>query len=516
MAASALPGRRSRQFPVKTVVVGGGAVFTAFVFSSGGPLAAELLLGLMFVVGFVALSAVRPAFSVIGIVVWVPSQTAVLSYLYNKGLPTPLVKDLGYFKELWAIGLAVAVLRSGALSRRFDGLDWLVASYVGIASAYLLLPVVAPGALGGLPWSVRLNAWRLIAMFVVVFFCARRLNFSPAVMRALFIVVAVEAIALAGFAFWEATDKTGFNDFLVDTINLPAYKADLFDRPYPNPANLLTPGSIGGTSYNRAGSIFASPLTLGFFMLIPFGLALERIGGRRLWLLAAVAGGGSLYAIFLTVTRSALIGAVIAVLLAATFTVSRSSPQRLRVFVLLGIAVAFVLPAAGQSATVARFEALFTHTQLDPDAQGHVDSPREALNATLAKPFGLGLGSNSATGTRFGAPITITAENSYLETAVEIGMVPAALFLGSLIVMMRHLRRRSQQPGAAASLAGGAWLSGWALTASGMFLQTWYELPVALVFWTIAGVALSGSPPEPDDAPVEAHANATELITAAY
>jgi hypothetical protein len=504
------------QLPAKTVVVGGAATFAAFLFSSGGPLAAELLLGLLFVVGFVALSAARPAFSVIGIVAWVPSQTPVLAYLYNLGLPTPLVKDLGYFKEFWAIGLAVAVLRTGALTHRFDGLDWLVTSYVGIASAYLLLPVVAPGALGGLPWAVRLNAWRLIALFVIVFFCARRLSFSAAAMRALFVIIAVEAVVLGGFAFWEATDKTGFNDFLVDTINLPAYKADLFNQPYADPTNLLTPGSIGGTSYNRVGSLYASPLTLGFFMLIPFGLALERIGGRRMWWLAAVAGGGSLYAIFLTVTRSALVGAGVAVLLAAVFTVSRSSPQRLRVFVLLGIALVFVLPAAGQSATVARFEALFTHTQLDPDAQGHVDSTRDALNAAIDQPFGRGLGANSATGKRFGAPITITAENSYLETAVEIGMVPAALFLGSLIVMMRQLRRRALGSGAAAGLAGGAWLAGWGLTASGLFLQTWYELPVALVFWTIAGVALSRQPPEPDEVPDHGHADATELITSAY
>ncbi|HVX68588.1 MAG TPA: O-antigen ligase family protein [Mycobacteriales bacterium] len=511
-AASALAVRPPTVQRAAPILVTGSAVLGAFLFSAGGPVTAELLLATLFVVGFVGLSASRPAFSVIGLVAWVPIQTTVLSYLYHLGVPGSLARNVGYLKELWAIGLAIAVLRSGALRRRFDALDWLVVLYVGIASVYLFLPLAAPGALGGVPWSGRVNAWRLLALAVVVFFCARRLSFSAAVMSRLFVIVAVITLILTGFALWESIDANGFNDFLVNTIGLPAFKADLFDSPFPDPTYVLLASGDNAFNYTRVGSLFNNPLTLGFFMLIPFGLALERIGGRRMWQLAAVVGGASLYTIFLTVTRSAVVGAGVAVLLVAAFQASRASRQRLRLFVVLGIALALLLPVAGHSATVGRFEGLFNPVHRDDSSQEHVETTPAAFAAALRTPLGRGLGANTSTGTRFGVSTSITSDNSYIETANEIGMVPAVLFVAALLMLLRRLRERAQEIGAAASLAGGLWLAGSGLAVAGLFLQTWYDLTTSLAFWVLAGVALSdrAEPEEPD------YVDAKELMTSAY
>jgi hypothetical protein len=65
------------------------------------------------------------------------------------------------------------------------------------------------------------------------------------------------------------------------------------------------------------------------------------------------------------------------------------------------------------------------------------------------------------------------------------------VFVGFLVVALVNLRRRAALLVEHSGLAGGVWLAGCGLVLGALTLQVWTELTVTLVFWTLAGVALS-------------------------
>jgi hypothetical protein len=474
-----------RRWTVLSVVVA-----LVFFIAAGGHVAGFLAIGIVALVGLVWLAAARPAVSLVGIIVWVPVQVSALAFLYRHGAPALLVKNLGYLKEFWEIALLCAVFRQRRVPRPFDALDWIITAYIAIATAELLLPFVAPGTLGGNPFNVRLNAWRLDAMFMVVFLCVRRLDWDPQIVRSVRLAVFFVGAVLAGFALWEATDNSGFNDFLLHTIDLPSYRADVLHNPFGTRTNLLTPGSIGNTTYTRVGSLINDPLALGFFMTVPFAVALERVGAHRMVKMASVVAGISAATVLLTITRGAIVSLGVIAILGACVGISRVSTERLRVVLVMIAAIAVLLPVAGQSAFVARMEGIFTSSH-DEDTQLHITRPLEAARELANHPLGRGLGTNNSTGSRFDTGTSAASENSYLQTGMELGMPSMALFIAALIMTLIQLRRRSKEDSDASGLAGGVWLAGCGLAVGGLVLEVWYQLAVTLIFWATAAVALS-------------------------
>jgi hypothetical protein len=455
----------------------------------------------------IVVCAHRPHVAVVGIVAWVPLQVPFLSLLFRLGAPAAVVRNLGYLKEFWALSLLLALFVAPAevrRRRRLDALDLLALGYIAIATSYLLIPFVAPGTLGGQPFIVRLNAWRAEALFVVVFFCIRQLRFSATLLRRARRIVLVVAVVVAAFALWEAVNRSGFDRFLANTLGYPGYRAEVLKVP---PGFLVHSTDVAGRSVSRAGSLFADPLELGFFMLIPLGIGLERLGARRLSPLAAVATAGALLAVVLSVTRSAALGAGVAGLLAVGLG-SRRSPGRLRMLIILGTTAAVLLPAAGHSSLKARFVGVFSGSR-DSESQGHLNAIDHAFRVIVADPVGRGLGSNTATGGRFQTGIQITSEDSYLETGAEIGMAAMVVFVLCLLMLLIELRARSKLGGRGGELANGMWLGGWGLAVGALFLQTWLEIATALVYWTLAGLALADVTGD-DEQPLESHGLAVQ------
>ena len=458
-----------------------------FLIATTGPVLTSLLLVLLIFATFIGISSRYPEFSVLGLVVWVPVQIPVLAYAYKLGAPTVLVKDIGYLKEFWAISLVITVIRSGGLRRRLDRLDWAVVTVVGVAALYLFVPFVGGGVLGNVPFWPRLTAWRLDVLGLVIFFSVRRINFSRLAPDRIRYGVYFVAVVLAGFGFWESSDSGAFTTFIGGTLAYPVFKAAVLGVTVKGP--VLIYGSAGNSSFVRAGSLLNDPATFGFLMLIPLGLGLERLGARKGAVLGGVVAGISVAAVTLTVTRAAVLGASAVIVLAVLMGVSRLAPSRARVMVVVLLAGVLLLPSAGHSNVVGRFESIF-NTQ-DSDTQGHVASTRAAASQLLAHPLGRGLGSSTAIGTRFGTSNVLTAENSYLELGNELGLAGMLAFIAVLLMALQRLRQRSREETETASLAGALWLAGWGLFFGGMFLQTWTIITVTLMFWPLAGIALS-------------------------
>jgi hypothetical protein len=371
--------------------------------------------------------------------------------------------------------------------RRFDVLDWVALGYIAVATAYLLIPIVARGSLGGQSFSIRLNAWRVEALYVVLFFCIRQLRFPDPWIRRTRNAVLVVAVIIAGFAIWESVNRAGFNHFQIYTLGLENYSVAVLHVTGAN-NQLLTSETLAGTPLVRDGSLFNSAYTLAFFMLIPFGIGLERLAARRLSGLVLAGSAAAAVGILLAVTRSAALGATIAAILAVSIG-SRQAPGRLRLVVVLATAVVVLLPSLSHSTLKTRFADAFS-AKRDSESQSHITAIKNGLNYLVHDPVGRGLGENTGTGNRFGTGIQATTEDSYLETGLEIGLAAMVLQITLLLLLLSRLRARSRLDGLGAEMAGAMWLGGAAIAVGAVFIQAWFDITTALVFWTFAGLAL--------------------------
>jgi hypothetical protein len=104
---------------------------------------------------------------------------------------------------------------------------------------------------------------------------------------------------------------------------------------------------------------------------------------------------------------------------------------------------------------------------------------------------------------RFRVKTTVVSENAYLQVANELGVVTMGVFVAMLGGIARALWRRPHGglPGDAdRGLASAAA----ALLVGGMFLHIWLNLPLALMFWALAGLRLASTRPG-DQAGVPTH-----------
>jgi hypothetical protein len=470
----------------------GAGLFVAGVFfvAAGGPAAIALSIGLLVLCALVAAAAQFPQFAVLGLVIWVPLQQPVLAFLYKLGAPVLVVRDLGYLKEFWTVSLVVAAWRATRSQRiKADLLDWAAVLYVGIATLFLVLPFADSSALGGVSFAGRLHAWRLDCLYVVILITARRLTFAPVVLRRLRLGLCIVGIILGGFSVWEIIDGASFTNFLRNTLEYSKYKADVFG--VGTTSDLLIHGSIGDSTFVRAGSLFNDPLSFGFFMVIPFAVALERVAARKGAALGTTVAVAGLVGVIFSGTRGAAIAAGVGVILALVFGPSRVAPNRLRLLVAVLLGAVVLLPFAGQSTLVDRLVSLTKPASETHSNEVHVARTRAGWTALLERPLGRGLGANSQTGARYGTTTAITTEDAYLQTGAEFGVPGLLVFVGFLVVALVELRRRATLLVEHSGLAGGVWLAGCGLMLGALTLQVWTELTVTLVFGTLTGVALS-------------------------
>ncbi len=483
----------------RALVPPAGAGLVLGVLVEGGVHSAATLIGALVAGAAVVAAARRPGAALGVVVVYVPFQVALLALLYRHGVPASVVRNLGYVKEAMLAGIVLAALREvwqSATRVRFDALDAVAAGYLGIATVYLLMPFAFTGSFGGQPFQIRFNAWRLDCLFVVLMLAARRVRLSAAVLRRLRTAVFVVAAVLAGFAVWEFVAQTSFNTFLVQTLRMPQYRADILNVPYTDPTQLITQGSLGGVSWVRVGSLLNDPLELGFLLLIPLGLGLERLSAARLRTATVAATLAAAVALLFTLTRSAILGGLLAAMLSVGLGVRRRSPGRIRLVIALVAGAIAVAPIAGQTSVQARFFGV--SGAQNTDNQEHLTASTDAFSAVLHHPAGYGLGANPVTGLRFDSSIARTSENSYLQVGTELGVAAMLLFIAMFLLLLARLRRVWTGDDDPSGLGGGMWLAGWALAFGGMFLHVWTSFPVALTFWGLAGAVL-GSAPSPRD-----------------
>src|SRR5262249_17895986 len=143
--------------------------------------------------------------------------------------------------------------------------------------------------------------------------------------------------------------------------------------------------TIGDRRVLRTGSVFLDPTPCGFFLLLPFAVAVEarlrrRTRGATLFAVLIAAG------LVLTQTRAARIGPVAFVFLAARPAAGRVTARRLQFACISAAALVLTLPAL---ATIGLTERVTTTASAqDSSSTDHVRSFWDGIDAIVDRPLG--------------------------------------------------------------------------------------------------------------------------------
>ena len=245
--------------------------------------------------------------------------------------------------------------------------------------------------------------------------------------------------------------------------------------------------------YIRINSTLRGPNPLGVYAVISLTLALavlwrapKRFNRREAWLLAFLVIG-SLVALWVSYARSALIAAVIAVVLLAVILFGK----KLFVWVWVGMAAAALIIGVG--AVVYRDTPFVSQVILHEDPNegndvnsndGHLESLADGTERLLRQPFGAGIGSTGSASLLSDDPVII--ENHYLFVAHETGWLGLGLFLAIIVLVLKDLWQRRAWWFAAAVFASGV-----GLAVASFVLPVWADDTVSIIWWGLAAMALA-------------------------
>jgi putative inorganic carbon (HCO3(-)) transporter len=252
------------------------------------------------------------------------------------------------------------------------------------------------------------------------------------------------------------------------------------------PAQYINPGAM---TFPRAFATLGGPNQLGAFLIIPLSLLTARLMRKATWvdaLFLIISLGGLIQ----TYSRSAWIGAAIAMFLTVCLHLNGHNLRRF----LAGSVILGILGGAALQSVVAgnlNWQYLFLHQPSASHATQGSDLQRsnwqaQSLDILRAQPLGGGLGS-AGPASRYSLNKPLISENFYLQIALETGIIGLILFLllmGSLGVdlwLVRHAYDNLLARPLLAALIG--------ILVTNLFLHTWADSTLVLIFWALAGVS---------------------------
>ncbi len=245
----------------------------------------------------------------------------------------------------------------------------------------------------------------------------------------------------------------------------------------------------------RISSTLRGPNPLGAYalivltLLLAFGLRGHHRQFKRPMFIVALLGIGGVVALWASYSRSALVAAIVAIVLLLIIT----SGRKLSKWAWISIVIAVI--AIGGAVVAARNTYFISNVLLHENAstgasissnEGHVDSLSDGVSRMVNQPLGGGIGSTGSASLFGDQPLVI--ENQYLFIAHETGWIGLALFLGITWKVMKQLWARRKD-----WLALGVFTSGVGLLIIGLLLPVWADDTVSLIWWGLAAIVIGGA-----------------------
>ena len=503
MASASLPSRRLSV--VRRVVRGDAAVWSAPAVVLGylvvldrfpGLLTPERVSAALLALGLVAVAARHPARALAALIVLLPLQLVLQSALLAAGASPSLVESTSAVREALAIGVVLAAVKARRRndSPRLDALDLVAFGYLALLVSFAVAPTFfatsAPTDLG-----VRLDGLRSAGGFVVLLLAARHLRLPPERVRGLLAVALGVAVVLGVTGLVEYMASGAWNTFAVDVLGYPDYAVRV-QEVLPATGRLddvRVYTTLAGVRILRIGSVLFNPITGCFLLITGAAVACERLasGRGRAWTAAGLAAAAT--AVLLTQTRSAVLALAVAgliVLVSRRATPMAGARERFAIVLLVGVVA--LIPVAVSTGLTDRVGAAAEGT--DPSSQRHVDAVVENVGRMLDHPAGEGLGTAAGAGQRGGTARLAIAENHYVQTGNETGILGFVLFCSLTVLLLRRTRRlpaMGHDFGAVHAAACG-------LAVAALLLHVWNVIAVAWTLWGLAGAAIGASEGRPD------------------
>lgn len=247
---------------------------------------------------------------------------------------------------------------------------------------------------------------------------------------------------------------------------------------------------VPGTNAIRILSTLGGPNQLGSFLLLPICLLVYLIiKKQKLWYFILLAS--SIVVLFNTFSRSAWLGAILAVVVTMLLALPRTV-LKWSVLVFISIALGCILLISvnsrlqfylfhGNSTTY--LNDLKTRNLNSSDAK-RLTSMRDGLEMIVKYPFGKGLGTAGPASVKTNNGFL--TENYYIQIAIEAGILGLIIYLLIQISVGISLYRIKNSSPLAVALIGS--LTGMAVI--NLFLHGWADSSTALIWWSTAGLVI--------------------------
>ncbi len=252
----------------------------------------------------------------------------------------------------------------------------------------------------------------------------------------------------------------------------------------------------------RVMSTLREPNAFGAYLIVPItalSVYLLRIKDSNKRILVGGALGLHALALFLTFSRSAWLGAAVALGLVIWWQLGRSKPQLARRFLMIGAALALIIAVGGWSMRNTPFFQQYVIHSNPTEEVADLDSNdyhslllKQGLEGARAEPFGHGPGTAGLVSIQNPGGGQLT-ENYYVQIAYEVGIIGALLFV-AFNVWLYVLIRRPNRPDTAVIVLCASF---WGYVVTNMLLHSWSNEAVAAQWWLLAGMALASVPAAP-------------------
>lgn len=247
--------------------------------------------------------------------------------------------------------------------------------------------------------------------------------------------------------------------------------------------------------YIRVNSTLRGPNPLGAYTVVVLGLLAavfvrqrEAVHSKKVIFATVAFAACSLIALWISYSRSALVAAIVAVLIVLGVTVARRLSKSAWIAgVAVLVAIASGLVAARDSAFVSNVILHDNATTGGPvtSDQEHAASLAYGIDRLMHQPFGAGVGSTGSASLYGDSPLII--ENQYLFVAHETGWLGLGLFAALFVLILHRLWR-----GRSDWLSLGVFASGVGLGLIGLLQPVWVDDTVSIIWWGLAAIAFAG------------------------